>query len=528
MPTSFTTNLRLSNPGLGDTGWGSTVSNGMIDLVDPAISGTTSVSVTAGNVTLTSLNGVADQARQMFLVATGTPGVPRDVIVPSTSKLYFVKNDANDTVTFKVLGQPGVAVPAGSAMALRVNGTDVVVAQDQFVTLKASGATTLAALTASGNVSFDGGAFVFNESGADKDARFEGDTDANLLFLDASTDRVGIGTATPAAKLDVNGPASVTSFTGSTRLGVTVKGSTAATDYSGIDFSGNNQIVPTARIAVLSAGSGSSLVFGTSNNYATGVTNSALVISPSGDVGVGVSSPAYRLDVSGASVPLRFNSTNNSNVVAISTFGTIGGYIGATGTNLLFANSAGSEAARITSAGQFLVGTTSASSTSGVGVKINPDSAAPWIATVGSDTTSTNASYYLYSTGAGAYRFYVGYNGTVFATSTTITAISDGRLKENIRDLDAGLPEIMALKPRRFDWKPGKGKDKKNDLGWIAQEFEQVFPDMIYGWKDPAPEGEEPYKAVNADLIPVLVKAVQEQQALITNLIERVRALEAA
>jgi len=47
--------------------------------------------------------------------------------------------------------------------------------------------------------------FVFNEAGADKDARFEGDTDANLLFTDASTDRVGIGTSTPIAKLHVNG-----------------------------------------------------------------------------------------------------------------------------------------------------------------------------------------------------------------------------------------------------------------------------------------------------------------------------------
>jgi hypothetical protein len=49
------------------------------------------------------------------------------------------------------------------------------------------------------------GTLVFNEAGADKDARFEGDTDANLLVTDASTDRVGIGTATPSAKLQVNG-----------------------------------------------------------------------------------------------------------------------------------------------------------------------------------------------------------------------------------------------------------------------------------------------------------------------------------
>lgn len=64
-------------------------------------------------------------------------------------------------------------------------------------------------LTATANVSFDGGTFVFNEAGADKDARFEGDTDANLLFTDASTDRVGVGTATPSVKLDVNGGVSI-------------------------------------------------------------------------------------------------------------------------------------------------------------------------------------------------------------------------------------------------------------------------------------------------------------------------------
>jgi hypothetical protein len=49
------------------------------------------------------------------------------------------------------------------------------------------------------------GTFVFNDAGADKDFRAEGDTDANLFFLDASTDRVGIGTSTPTAKLQVNG-----------------------------------------------------------------------------------------------------------------------------------------------------------------------------------------------------------------------------------------------------------------------------------------------------------------------------------
>lgn len=49
------------------------------------------------------------------------------------------------------------------------------------------------------------GGVVFNEIGGDNDTRIEGDTDANLLFIDAGTDRVGIGEALPDYKLDVNG-----------------------------------------------------------------------------------------------------------------------------------------------------------------------------------------------------------------------------------------------------------------------------------------------------------------------------------
>lgn len=49
------------------------------------------------------------------------------------------------------------------------------------------------------------GANVWNDAGSDVDQRMEGDTDPNLFFLDASTDRIGIGTATPTAKLQVNG-----------------------------------------------------------------------------------------------------------------------------------------------------------------------------------------------------------------------------------------------------------------------------------------------------------------------------------
>ena len=48
------------------------------------------------------------------------------------------------------------------------------------------------------------GAATFNESGASVDFRVEGDTDANALVVDASGDRVGIGVAAPASKLEIS------------------------------------------------------------------------------------------------------------------------------------------------------------------------------------------------------------------------------------------------------------------------------------------------------------------------------------
>lgn len=175
----------------------------------------------------------------------------------------------------------------------------------------------------------------------------------------------------------------------------------------------------------------------------------------------------------------------------------------------------------VDSSGNLLVGmTTYSTATNGIAISAvgTETTNTPRLSISGADSTNTYTAFSIYSTGAAANRFYVGYGGTVYATNTTITAISDQRLKENIRDLDDGLVAVMALKPRKFDWKAGKGKDKKGDRGWIAQELEQVFPDMVTTWLDPAPEGEEPYKAVNADLIPVLVKALQELKAEVDSL----------
>ena len=60
----------------------------------------------------------------------------------------------------------------------------------------------------------DNSGIIINETGADYDFRVEGDTEANLLFVDAGNDRVGIANATPSTALDVTGTVTATAFSG--------------------------------------------------------------------------------------------------------------------------------------------------------------------------------------------------------------------------------------------------------------------------------------------------------------------------
>jgi hypothetical protein len=193
---------------------------------------------------------------------------------------------------------------------------------------------------------------------------------------------------------------------------------------------------------------------------------------------------------------------------------------GTTSNTPLVIETNSTERMRITSGGELLINATSNSATSDDGSKFVSNGR---LFQVSSYSDNTQESLSMYSTTASAYRFYVGWGGTIFATNTTISGISDIRVKENIRDLDAGLDKIMALKPRLFDWKEGKGKDIKNDRGFIAQEFEEVFPDLIDEYKQELEEGEEPYKSVRADLIPVLVKAIQELKTEIDSLKNQIK-----
>jgi hypothetical protein len=82
----------------------------------------------------------------------------------------------------------------------------------------------------------------------------------------------------------------------------------------------------------------------------------------------------------------------------------------------------------------------------------------------------------------------------------------------------------MALRPRRFDW---KNNDAQNVAGFVAQEVEQVLPELVTDYvynKDE--EGNDIIKKSlkMGDILPTLVKAMQEQQAIINSLKARLDA----
>jgi hypothetical protein len=138
--------------------------------------------------------------------------------------------------------------------------------------------------------------------------------------------------------------------------------------------------------------------------------------------------------------------------------------------------------------------------------------------------SSAAQTYFVRNTSNTSYSFYVTGAGQIHAVQTSISSLSDERLKENIVDIDTGLAEVMALKPRKFDWKEGEGSNEKNVAGFIAQEVETVLPELIGDFLHDDLDDAKSVKM--GDMVPTLVKAIQEQQSLIETLTARIAALE--
>jgi hypothetical protein len=119
---------------------------------------------------------------------------------------------------------------------------------------------------------------------------------------------------------------------------------------------------------------------------------------------------------------------------------------------------------------------------------------------------------------------------TLFATNGVINT-SDEREKSNIGSIGYGLAEVMSLRPVRFTWKERPEEGEK--LGLIAQELQEILPEVVRDWDWQEDENGNRIRVeadrlgvYYSDLIPVLIKAIQEQEAKIERLsmeLERMR-----
>jgi hypothetical protein len=98
------------------------------------------------------------------------------------------------------------------------------------------------------------------------------------------------------------------------------------------------------------------------------------------------------------------------------------------------------------------------------------------------------------------------------------SALSDIRLKENILDSESAIEKISEIKVRKFDW---KNTGEKEDYGFIAQELNEVLPQYVYQGNEDTSWG-----VSKAELVPLLVKAIQEQQAQIKELQDEIISLK--
>ena len=116
MASTYTTRIRLEKQedGANPNSWGTVLNQNVIDLVDDAIAAYTTIVLADADVTLTNIDGQADQARSAFIELKGALTDDVNVVIPAKSKSYFIKNKTTrssaETTKIKTLAGSGATV----------------------------------------------------------------------------------------------------------------------------------------------------------------------------------------------------------------------------------------------------------------------------------------------------------------------------------------------------------------------------------------------------------------------------------
>ena len=251
-------------------------------------------------------------------------------------------------------------------------------------------------------------------------------------------------------------------------------------------------------------------------NAADSLTN--VFVSDAGNVGIGTTIPGENLHIRTSSPRIRIEDIDNAGAYSQISGGLAGGSI--------------SIAADVTNAAasseiQFSVdGTTRMSISSSGNIFIGPSEFGP-VGTLelnagGSGDRNTYIDFHSHgSPGANDFSTRVirspGVSGVfdiinvtngvrLTANGNAWSALSDARHKKNVKDLEYGLDQVKAMRPVRFDYDVDESEESKR-LGFVAQELMTLVKESVHGSE------EEEYSVSATDLIPVMIKAIQELKA---------------
>jgi len=200
---SSTLNLELQATGENSGTWG-TKTNNNLQKLESAIKGYVSVAVASTSDSLDTSDGsTTDEQSNAIIKLTGSLTGNTTMSCEAVESWYIVDNATSMgtyTLGFKPSGGTAASLVSSSKHLLYSDGSTMFDVLADCGNIAANGT-----LTVSGNVEFDGGSFIFNQSSADVDFRIEGNGDANLFFTDAGNDRVGIKTGSPSTELHVVG-----------------------------------------------------------------------------------------------------------------------------------------------------------------------------------------------------------------------------------------------------------------------------------------------------------------------------------
>jgi hypothetical protein len=371
------------------------------------------------------------------------------------------------------------------------------------------------------------------------------------VYKDASGN-VGIGTSSPGNKLTIQGA----SFVGSSFNGIGIQDP----DAERIRF-GYNDGTPQTGLVAAQISANATVMQIVSRDVSNGAlsfhtgsgVSEKMRLDSAGNVGIGTSSPLDKFEVVGSMSSAdakrqRIRMRMDSDVARLdATF-----YSGASGGYTPLAFSTGdTERMRIDSSGNLLVGTTGLLSgmTGQFAVGFSRQIAID--TTVGSIYIRGNASPYSMGTefigSSGTYRggfgvlgssdsltyYWVGtaYNGTGVQLNyggTSWATLSDEREKNIYGVIENALDKVLQFDGVYFNYKSDKPEQRRR-VGFSAQKVQAVFPEAVDESQREIDNPTEETKRLTlsaTEIIPLLVQAVKEQQALIQDLTTRLTTLE--